>query len=132
MAGLTTPGLTGLLRGEDWHYVGETDEPAFGTDWGNVGSPWPAMAYRLRQVGVVDLVGTVEALALTSAVIFTLPAEYRPNEQAFMPMIQQRSGVKTGQLLVVNTAGDVLPSDSGASGDVVYVSGSFFLDSAAP
>lgn len=116
-----------------WHYVGSGGtEPAFGTDWDNVGTPWPAMAYRVREAGVVDLVGTVEAVALTSAVIFTLPAGYRPNEQAFMPMIRQRSGTKSGQLLVVNTGGDVLPSDSGASGDVIYVSGSFFIENAAP
>ena len=38
MAGPTTTGLAALIDGEDWHYVGETDEPAFENSWENVGS----------------------------------------------------------------------------------------------
>lgn len=116
---------------EDWHYVGEAGEPAFGTDWTNVGTPWPAMAYRLREAGVVDIVGTVAAGATPAAIVFTLPAEYQPNEQAFMPFVIQLAGVKSGGLLVVNNTGDVIPQDFAPTA-YAYIYGSFFLDTAAP
>lgn len=49
MAGPTTTGLAALIDGEDWHYVGETDEPAFENSWENVGSVGiPKMAFRIR------------------------------------------------------------------------------------
>ena len=117
---------------EDWHYVGEAGEPAFGTDWTNVGTPWPAMAFRHREAGVVDLIGTVEAGATAAGTLFTLPVGYRPNEQAYMPMILQRSAVKSGQLLVINDNGAVEPTDSSTTGDTVYIAGCFFIDTAAP
>ena len=47
-----------------------------------------------------------------------------------MPFVRQRSAVKSGQLLTVDNAGDVYPSDAYTSGDINYISGSFFLDSA--
>lgn len=117
---------------EDWHYVGATDEPAFGTDWSNVGSPWPALAFRHREAGVVDIIGVVEAGAVTTGEVFTLPSAYRPNEETFMPMIRERSSVKSGQLLTINDTGQVVAVDSGISGDFNFISGSFFIDTAAP
>lgn len=119
-------------EGEGWHYVGESGEPAFGTDWSNVGSPWPALAFRMRQPGIVDLVGAVTAGASATNALFTLPEGYRPNEQAFMPHIRQRSGTKSGQLTVVNDSGNVEITDSDDSGDYNYIAGSFFIDTAAP
>ena len=116
---------------EDWHYVGATDEPTFGTDWTNVGTPWPAMAFRQREAGVVDIIGTLNVGASASGPVFELPIGYRPSEQAFMPYIRQRSGTKSGQLLVVNDAGEVRPNDV-VSGDYAYIAGSFFIDTAAP
>ncbi len=118
---------------EDWIYVGSGGSaPAFGTDWTNGGSPWPALAFRHREAGVVDIIGVVSAGAGSSAAaLFTLPTGYRPVDQAFMPFIRNRSSVKSGQLLIVNDTGAVVPADS-TSGDFVYISGSFFLDTAAP
>lgn len=119
-------------EGDGWHYVGESGEPAFGTDWSNVGSPWPALAFRMRQPGIVDVVGSITAASTTAADVFTLPEGYRPTEQCFMPLIRNRSGVKSGQLAIVNDTGGVNFSDSGNSGDVNYIAGSFFIDTAAP
>ena len=118
---------------EDWIYVGSGGSaPAFGTDWTNVGTPWPALAFRQREAGVVDIIGTVTAGVTAASALFTLPVEYRPNEQTFMPFIRQRSAVKSGQLLVVSASGDVAPQDSITSGDIDYIAGSFFIDTAAP
>lgn len=63
-------------RGEDWHYVGESGEPAFENDWANV-STLPKLAFRLRASGIVDIQGTIENG--TSFTVFTLPEGYRPS-----------------------------------------------------
>lgn len=129
---------------DGWHYVGSGgSEPAFATydddanpatdevpAWANAGTPWPAMAFRLREAGIVDIVGVVEVVGTTTT-IFTLPADYRPNEQAFVPFVRSRSAVNSGQLLAISSAGTVNALDS-AAGDAVYISGSFFLNTAAP
>ena len=117
---------------EDWHYVGETDEPAFGTNWSNAAaSSYPKMAFRLRETGIVDLVGCVTKSATGSSYVFTLPAGYRPLDAVgMMPYIRSRSSINSGQLLVVNVSGEVIPLDGVTPGDIDYISGSFFLDSA--
>ncbi len=120
---------------EDWHYVGDGTTglgTTFGTDWTNVGSPWPALAFRHREAGVVDLVGVVQAGAVTTGEVFTLPASYRPTEQTFMPFIRLRSASNSGQLLSISDTGQVVAVNSGVSGDVNYISGNFFIDTAAP
>lgn len=63
-------------RGEDWHYVGDTGEPAFENDWVNA-SGLTSTAFRLREAGIVDLY--VAAQDGTSPTIFTLPEGYRPS-----------------------------------------------------
>jgi hypothetical protein len=117
----------------DWIYVGSGGSaPAFGTDWTNVGTPWPALAFRHREAGAVDIIGTVEAGVSASGTLFTLPVGYRPNEQAVMPIIRQRSSTQSGQLLIISDSGGVEAADSGEPSDIVYIAGSFFLDTAAP
>ena len=127
-SGVTTTGLTTLLSGEDWHYVGEAGEPAFSTGWSNASSSYAAMAFRLRAGGVVDLVGYV-ATDGTGPSVFTLPAGYRPTTgtSGMMPYIRLSGGTRAGRLLVVNDNGFVLPTDGDSAGDSNYISGSFFI-----
>ena len=54
------PGLVYPVR-EDWHYVGEAGEPAFGTNWANAASD-RNLAFRIREMGVVDIQGCSRAL----------------------------------------------------------------------
>ena len=64
----------------EWHYVGAVGEPTFDADWGNFGSGYTPLRFRLRD-GRVELQGTVKRnTAGTSAneTIFTLPSKYRP------------------------------------------------------
>ena len=125
------PGLVYPVR-ENWIVVGSGGSaPAFATGWDNASATYyPKMAFRLRETGIVDLVGCVDTDG-TTAYIFTLPAGYRPLDAlGIMPYTQQRSGAKSGQLLVVDDIGRVFPTDGDLSGDTNYISGSFFLDSA--
>jgi hypothetical protein len=73
------PGLVYPV-GEDWHYVGDTGEPAFNAAWTNNQSDYN-LAFRLRETGVVDVQGIIAAVADPpgSATIFTLPTGYRPS-----------------------------------------------------
>lgn len=70
------PGLS-YGRGEDWHYVGEAGEPAFTSDWENVGTQ--DLAFRIRESGVVDVMGTVGPTGSWAPTVFTLPVGYRPS-----------------------------------------------------
>ena len=63
-------------RGEDWHYVGDTGEPAFQNGWANVANA-PKLAFRQREAGVVDIQGTIDSG--TNVIVFTLPEGYRPS-----------------------------------------------------
>lgn len=116
------PGLS-YGRGEDWHYVGEAGEPAFENSWANLGGGGTKMAFRIREAGVVDLAGIIDASAASGTVIFTLPVGYRPSEKTpgFAVLIHP----STADLLRVSTSGAVelntLPTSS------VYISGQFFL-----
>ena len=117
---------------EDWIVVGSGGSaPAFNTGWSNASATYyPKMAFRMRETGIVDLVGCVTTDGSWPH-IFTLPAGYRPlHATGIMPFVRQRSGIKSGQLLTVNDTGDVYPSDATTSGDINYISGGFFIDSA--
>lgn len=117
---------------EDWIVVGSGGSaPAFNTGWSNASATYyPKMAFRMRETGVVDLVGCVTTDG-SWPLIFTLPAGYRPlHATGIMPFVRQRSGIKSGQLLTVDNAGDVHPTDATTPGDVNYISGGFFIDSA--
>ena len=82
------PGLVYPVN-EDWHYVGEAGEPAFGTSWSNAAAD-NNLAFRIREAGVVDIQGYVENTAAptapTSGSLFTLPAGYRPSAKTFQGM----------------------------------------------
>lgn len=112
MSGITAAGLTSLLTGEDWHYVGATDEPAFNSTWANI-STLPKLAFRRREAGVVDLQGTVQpgASAVTGTAIFTLPEGYRPSVKSYIPIVAHTiAPANEGCYLIVGADGVVTPN----------------------
>ena len=113
MSGITAAGLTSLLTGEDWHYVGATDEPAFQNDWANI-STLPKLAFRRREAGVVDVQGTVQATgagAVSGAAIFTLPEGYRPSVKSYIPIVAHTiAPANEGCYLIVGADGVVTPN----------------------
>ena len=135
--GMSVEGWASVAAGEDWHYVGDATTglgTTLGSDWSAVGSPWPAPAFRLREAGVVDLIGVVECVVATNAAVFTLPEGYRPNEQAFFVGFLTTSPTTQEPILVaVTDIGEVvLAGPTPDVGHVLYFSGSIFLTTAAP
>ena len=67
-------------RGEDWHYVGDTGEPAFETGWDNA-LPDFNLAFRIRESGIVDIQGAIAPTShpASTNTVFTLPEGYRPS-----------------------------------------------------
>ena len=121
MAGMSTAGYAAVAAGEDWHYVGEAGEPAFENSWGNLSGD-TAMAFRIRESGVVDLQGAVTGGS--PGVVFTLPAGYRPSQDTSV-LAADTSGPNVVGIAVILQNGSVIPSGSLAE---VHVYGSFFLD----
>ncbi len=140
------PGLS-YGRGEDWHYVGDTGEPAFGTHWAN-GAGDRNLAFRIREAGVVDVQGYIQntnaPTAPSSATIFTLPTDYRPSADTFQGFcVVETNDPSDGYITVpvnVSSAGGVaipdISSDPVFSGlgfnyagvaQYVYIQGFFFL-----
>lgn len=129
MAGPTTTGLAALIQGEDWNYVGDTDQPAFENDWANV-SGLPMLAFRVRDAGAsIDIMGVVEDG--TAATLFTLPTGYRPDNKT--PGFTAWINTADPALVSVTPAGAVQVG-SGFTfplAAAVYLSGTIFIDSPA-
>lgn len=122
-SGVTTPGLTTLLTGEGWHYVGEAGEPAFNSSWGNH-TARTMLAFRIRETGVVDIQGQIES-AGTSAHIFTLPVGYRPTGSGRI-IVASNIGVAW---LSISSTGTVTPTDfAGSTFTDLIISGGFNLE----
>jgi hypothetical protein len=62
--------------GEDWHIIGDVDEPAFENSWVNFGGVYHTARFK-KANNVVYLDGLVKS-GTSSSIIFTLPEEYRP------------------------------------------------------
>jgi hypothetical protein len=136
------PGLVYPVN-EDWHYVGETSEPAFGTDWANAAAD-RNLAFRKREAGAVDVQGFVENTNAPSApgteTVFVLPVGYRPTARA--TYITAGLTATAGQLVPVQirveTSGDVKVMDAMVSPypapgvstviDAVWLNGEFYLN----
>ena len=76
------------LNVEDWHEVGDTNEPAFENSWVNYDSTRKARFY--KHLDRVYLAGLVKSGTINTS-IFTLPSEYVPsyldatNQNAIFP-----------------------------------------------
>lgn len=130
---ISTTGLTALVGGEDWHYVGETDEPAFSTGVSSSASGETRLAFRIREAAVVDIQGNVSVSpAASNQTLFTLPAEYRPASGtgvvAPAAVIDSATGLYIAAVMVISTAGNVslVTQTSTFVGGWVY--GQFFLE----
>ena len=63
---------------EEWHEIGDTNEPAFENSWANAGGAYEPAAFYKDPFGRVHLKGRIgTGTAATTA--FTLPTGYRPN-----------------------------------------------------
>lgn len=106
------------------HLVGAAGEPAFAATWGNVVDPvgfWLDPSTRTVHVQgnaspSVDPAG--------NAIIFTLPAGYRPASPKYFPAIQ--GGGFAAALLLVEVTGAVRIVNDIAAGAVVYMSAIHF------
>lgn len=132
MAGPSTAGLAALVAGEGWHYVGDTDEIEFIDGWSNVGTPWPDMAFRYREPGIVDLVGVVTTDG-SSTVILIVPDGYVPlnARRAPIQVTRLRSGAYSARIGTVDQSGYLMVADADTAGDTVYISGSYFIGNAS-
>ena len=126
---ISTTGLTALVAGEDWHYVGSGgDAPAFENGWANVTGE-PKTAFRLREPGVVDVHLTVQS-GTPGYPIFTLPAGYRPSHNTHM----QGTGYSSLSPVTPTSGGFVVLDDgtvadgSVTPGILLTCSDQFFLD----
>lgn len=99
------------LRGEAWHVIGDTGEPAFSNLWTQfvgVGSAEPA--FYLDVLGVVHIKGTFSTGA-SGTVAFTLPEGYRPSESAYY-IVLGASGA-AGNFIYIQTDGTVTITRTG-------------------
>lgn len=113
------PGIS-YGRGEDWHYVGESGEPAWadlgsGAAWENSGASFN-LAFRVREAGVVDIQGTVAALAdpPIHGVLFYLPTGYRPTVTTYAPIWAETTDVDGVPAVLLIQADGQVAIQSGA------------------
>lgn len=93
-------------RGEDWHYVGDTGEPAFENSWVNNSAISANLAFRIRESDILDIQGAVKNG--TDNTVFTLPAGYRPSGNVSIPCtIYDSGGTHQAGLLTIDTGGVV-------------------------
>lgn len=122
------PGLS-YGRGEAWHYVGDTDEPAFENSWDNAGVDQAALAFRIREGGAVDIEGVLDGSAATLTTVFTLPEGYRPTNKTPGSVVYVNDG--TAARLFVSAGGAVSiegPVGSFPYADTIHISGQFYLE----
>ena len=77
--------LRAVLTVEDWHEVGDTNEPAFENSWVNFGSGYETAAFYKDPFGVVHIKGLVKSGTGLVTNVFTLPAGYRPSVVLYFP-----------------------------------------------
>lgn len=110
---ITTTGLTALVAGEDWHYVGDATTglgTTFGTHWTNVATS-QRLAFRIRESGIIDIQGQIRNTSDPTEVIFTLPVGYRPVTGSAIPIagasVFGGTGTLQACLLIVEADGTV-------------------------
>jgi Pectate lyase superfamily protein len=83
-------GLTSVLGGDSWNYVGAAGQPAFATGWSNFGGGFAALGFRVvaGPPNTLHLIGVVTAAGGSGVNIFTLPAGFRPASSQQIPVAQ--------------------------------------------
>ncbi len=92
----------------DWHYVGDTGEPAFLNGWTNYGGSGGSAKFRKDAAGNVFISGLIKSGTVTLTA-FTLPDGYRPSELV---------------IFAVQSNGSLGRMDIDSVGNVLVVSGS--------
>lgn len=128
VAGMSTAGYAAVAAGEDWHYVGDTDEPAFENSWGNVSLTKYNLAFRIREAGVVDVEGSIVG-GVSGDAVFTLPSGYLPSGTAYMfaSVISSGPTVDHGSVTVEASGAVTVGWTSGVTPTEVIIAGQFFL-----
>jgi hypothetical protein len=118
---------------DGWHYVGESGEPAMNADFENRGSDWPALAFRMRQPGIVELVGALYRADTAHAgdELFILPDGYHPTATGIVPVHATGGGAGESTFLSITVGGYVAFYFHPVGYDYYYFSGSFPLDAAS-
>ena len=97
---------------EEWHEVGDANEPAFENSWVNYGSGYSTTGFMKDPHGMVKLKGVVQS-GTSGTVVFTLPAGYRPGATCIFSAVNVNGGGHS--TVSVNTSGQVTVTASGAS-----------------
>lgn len=116
---------------EDWHYVGDTGEPAFAGTWTNVSPTKYNLGFRIRESGVVDMQGIVDDGSSGPALLFTLPVGYRPSSRAYCDAaIIATGGANEAGFILIEPDGTVTANWSGGTTgvEVLIAGGQFYLD----
>lgn len=109
--GISTFTFFRRLRIEDWHNVGDDDEPDFENDWASKGTPWSPVGFRLDALGNILLRGALDAAGQSGDGVFTLPEDFRPDFKVGFPVVLAD---QTVELLTVTADGAVeCTADSG-------------------
>lgn len=70
-----------------WHYVGDTNEPAFQNGWANADNGWRTLRFRDSGTGLLDIQGVIVGGAVgvigTPSVVITIPATSIPTGEDF-------------------------------------------------
>lgn len=125
--GITTTGLTTLLAGEEWRYVGATGEPAFESGWENAGI-MSDLAFRIVNAGTeVRIYGAILDNGASGTTVTTLPEGYRPDAGTvglITVSILSSLGAYSGSVAVVGDDGTLNAFETD-TGDTVIINGSF-------
>jgi hypothetical protein len=106
-------GVFDTLRGEAWHVIGDTGEPAFSNSWAQLtGGVEPA--FYLDVLGVVHIKGDFDT-GTSATVAFTLPEGYRPSENTYFIVLGVAGAA--GNYVFIQTDGTVTITRTGS---VVY------------
>ncbi len=94
---------------EDWHFVGDTGEPAFQNSWTNLNSDNHRLGFRRNRDGTVWVYGTIADGSAMDSLIFTLPEGYRPASQflAETPGARNNNVQQTYSRIDITTSGTV-------------------------
>ena len=94
-----------LFLVEEWHEVGDTNEPAFENSWVNFEGGYSTAAFYKDPYGRVHLRGMIKSGTVGAASAFTLPESYRPPHRLLFGTISN-GGVGRVDIL---TSGGVRP-----------------------
>ncbi len=94
---------------ERWIYVGGGSAlcPAWQNSWDHSGSPFAPVGFRFGVHGELEFKGHAEG-GTSGAVAFTLPAEYRPDQDvSFLTDVATGGIPTTAQIYITASSGDV-------------------------